>query len=524
MRRFSSNFAAILLLGFSGGVLSAQQPAALTITTNSPLAPGMVGSEYEQLLQASGGTLPLTWRIPSSGGELPTGLALNAATGLIAGVPTTVGTFRFQVRVDDNGGQVAVKNFEITIDPQALTITNTAALPRARVGTEYLVQLNAAGGIRPYGNWRVTEGLLPPGIGLQTITGQLTGLPTEFGAFAFTVRVDDAAFVSASKAFTLVVDPAALTIITASPLPLGAVGTAYQQTLMAAGGPSPFRWEAVGSLPGGLALNASSGVMSGTPSGVGAFQFDVRVTDAANATTLRRFALTVADPRATISLEGEQGPAQQPRVLLTLATAHPFAIAGQLSLSFQPNAINNSDDGMVVFSNSTKTVQFTVARNETEAQFAPGELGLQTGTTAGLITLSVTAMQTGSQAIPAASSSKLEITIAQLPPTITGATISTRSATGFTMQATGFSTAREVTRALFRFTPVSGRTLQNTQATVELNGPANAWYQNPGSAPTGGEFVYTQPFTIQGDLSAIQSVAITLTNSRGDSQQTTVNF
>jgi hypothetical protein len=59
---------------------------------------------------------------------------------------------------------------------------------------------------------------------------------------------------------------------------------------------------------------------------------------------------------------------------------------------------------------------------------------------------------------------------------------------------------------------------------VELAGPANTWYQSPASAAFGGTFVYTQPFTIQGDLNAIQSVGVTLTNSRGDSQQTTVNF
>jgi hypothetical protein len=193
-------------------------------------------------------------------------------------------------------------------------------------------------------------------------------------------------------------------------------------------------------------------------------------------------------------------------------------------LSFQPDAIHNSDDGMILFSNNSRTVQFTIPANSAEAGFAPEELSLQTGTTAGLITLSVTAMQTGSQAIPLASASKLEITIEQSPPAIDPAVISNRSATGFTLQVTGFSTAREVKSALFQFTPVPGRTLQNTQASVELDGAANAWYQDPGSAATGGEFVYTQPFTIQGDLTAIQSVAVTLTNSRGNSQQSTVNF
>jgi hypothetical protein len=522
MRRLSISFAATLLVTLWGAVVSAQQPTPLSITTNSPLAPGMVGSEYEQLLQASGGTPPYSWQIVA--GQLPTGLSLNRTTGVIVGVPTRLGTFGFQVRADDNGGQAVQKPFSITIDPQALTITNNATLPAARVGAAYLAQLNAAGGIEPYGNWRVTEGLLPPGIQLLPASGLLSGTPTEFGNFSFSVTVDDDAFESASKAFTLAVEPSALTILTASPLGLGTVGAAYQQPLAAAGGPAPFVWETLGSLPGGLALNASSGVLSGTPSSVGAFQFDVRVTDAASAAAMRRFSLTVADPRATISLQGEQGPAQQAVIALTMATAHPFAIAGQLSLSFQPDAINDSDDAAILLTNGSRTAQFIVRAGETAAAFPGGELGLAIGTTAGVRTISVTAMQTGSQAIPLASSSKLDITIAQSPPTITGATISNRTATGFTTQIAGFSTAREVTRALFRFTPVTGRTLQNTQATVELNGPANAWYQDPTSALTGGAFAYTQPFTIQGDLSAIQSVAITMTNSRGDSQQTTVNF
>ena len=420
---------------------------------------------------------------------------------------------------------MAQKAFSITIDPQALTITNNATLPRARVGAAYAVQLNAAGGIQPYRNWRVIEGLLPSGVVLQAASGELAGVPNEFGSFSFTVRVDDGAFESASKAFTLAVDPSALTILTASPLPLATVGTAYTQTLAASGGPAPFLWEVEGNLPTGLALNASTGVIGGTPSGVGAFSFQVRVTDAASGTALRRFALTAADPSATISLDGEPGPAQQGRVHLTMLTAHPFAIAGQVSLSFEPDAIQNSDDATILFSNNSNTAQFTIPANSTEAAFAPGDLSLQTGTTAGRITLSVTAMQTGSQAIPLASASKLEITIEQSPPAIRDdPVISNRASTGFTVQVMGFSTAREVTRAQFVFTPVSGRTLQNTQATVDLTAAANTWYQDPASAATGGAFVYTQPFTVQGDLSAIRSVAITLTNSRGDSQQATANF
>jgi hypothetical protein len=439
----------------------------------------------------------------------------------------TLGTFGFLVRVDDSGGRVAQKNFSITIDPQALTITNDSTLPRARVGAPYLNSLMATGGTPPYRNWRIVEGQLPASITLSNSgqNGLLSGTPSVFGAFSFTIAVSDGTPAgTVSKRFTLVVDPAALTITTQSPLPLGTVASSYQRTLTASGGPTPYSWEVNGSLPSGLTLNASTGVLSGTPSAVGLFSFEVQVTDDSNAVASRSFSLAVADSRATVALEGEQGPGQQAAVNLTLAAVHPFPIAGQLEVSFQPDTLNNSDDGTIRFSNNLRTAQFTVAAGSAEAQFAGGDLAMQTGTTAGLITLRVTALQTGSQAIPPAADAKLDVTIPQSPPAIGSAAIQQRTGTGFSVEITGFTTARQVTGAVFQFTAVPGRTLQNTQATVDLNGSANAWYQNPSSAATGGAFVYTQPFTIQGDLSALQSVAVTLTNSRGDSQSATVNF
>jgi hypothetical protein len=269
---------------------------------------------------------------------------------------------------------------------------------------------------------------------------------------------------------------------------------------------------------------SESGTLSGTPGAVGIFAVAVQVTDAGDGTAMRNLSLTVADPRATITLDGEQGPSAQPAVRLTMATAHPFAIAGQVELSFQPDAIHNSDDQAIQFSNGLRTAQFTVPANATDAAFTAGELGLMVGTNAGVRTVSVTALQTGSQAIPPTAEAKLDLSIAQSPPVITTASISNRTTTGVTLEITGYSTPREVTRALFQFTPIAGRTLQNSQVTVDLAGPANAWYQDAASAASGGSFLYVQPFTIQGEINAVQSVAITVTNSRGDSQQATVSF
>jgi hypothetical protein len=75
---------------------------------------------------------------------------------------------------------------------------------------------------------------------------------------------------------------AALTITTQS-LPGGALNVAYSTTLAASGGTLPYTWSIVGgSLPAGLSLNSSTGVISGTPAESGSFSFTVQVTDAGN--------------------------------------------------------------------------------------------------------------------------------------------------------------------------------------------------------------------------------------------------
>ena len=267
-------------------------PAPLSITTAS-LANGQVGVAYSAALAATGGTPPYTWSITA--GTLPTGLSLDASTGAITGTPTTAETANFTVQVTDFAGvpQTDSKALSITVNPATLAIT-TVSLPNGQVGVAYSQSVAATGGTLPY-TWSVTAGTLPAGLSLDASTGAISGTPTTAETANFTVQVTDSAGVpqTDSKALSIVVDPAVLTITTAS-LPNGQVGVAYSQTLAATGGTLPYTWLiTAGALPAGLSLDGSTGAITGTPTTAETANFTVQVTDSAGVPQIDSKALSI---------------------------------------------------------------------------------------------------------------------------------------------------------------------------------------------------------------------------------------
>jgi large repetitive protein len=83
--------------------------------------------------------------------------------------------------------------------------------------------------------------------------------------------------------------------ITTTSLPNGTVGVTYSQTLAASGGATPYTWSiSSGSLPANLSLNASTGIISGTPTAAATSNFTIKVTASSGATSTQAFSLTIS--------------------------------------------------------------------------------------------------------------------------------------------------------------------------------------------------------------------------------------
>jgi hypothetical protein len=196
-------------------------------------------------------------------------------------------------------GQLDIGAYEHAASGPADLVITTGTLPGGTVGSSYSAALSATGGIGPY-SWSVTFGSLPSGLSLNQQTGVISGTPSVAGSSTFTVQVRDSQALADtdSRSFTVNIQPQPITpvVITTTSLPNARRNKSYSQTLAATGGVRPFAWSLVqGSLPPGLVLNQSTGVISGRATTVGSFSFVVEVRDSQSpsATDTQSLSITV---------------------------------------------------------------------------------------------------------------------------------------------------------------------------------------------------------------------------------------
>jgi len=237
--------------------------------------------------------------------------------------PLTITGFSDLLIVDEMGSQVKAK-FTLTLLPGTpLAITNTSPLAAGVVNQPYNVVMAATGGTAPL-VWSIQSGVIPPGLTLNPTTGILSGTPTTAGQFSFVIAVVDANGLTTFKSFTIAVT-GALTITTVSPLPAGAVNQFYSEILAASGGFPPYTWAlTTGTLPLGLTLDPATGIISGTTTASGTFNFVVTATDSATPvanTVTKSLSLTIADTLTGLKITTTALPAATKGIAYSAALA-----------------------------------------------------------------------------------------------------------------------------------------------------------------------------------------------------------
>ncbi len=163
----------------------------------------------------------------------------------------------------------------------------------------------------------------------------------------------------------------ALTITSPLQLPNGSVGISYSVTVTASGGTPPYAWSIVtSSLPAGLSLNASSGLISGTPTFSEGVQFFLKVTDSLGATATQTPQILITGPPAiqyTILLNGVLG-APYSQTLQGLQGLPPYTWAlttGQLPTGL---VLNSSTGAITGTPTALGTFPFSIQMADTTAR------------------------------------------------------------------------------------------------------------------------------------------------------------
>lgn len=273
MKTATSRLVVLLICAIFGGISSvAAHASTLTVTCASNIAE--VGIPYSSAIGVSGGVAPYTFSIVS--GALPAGLSLDPNTGAVTGTPTTRGKFNYVVQVIDSQGNSGKAKCQMTIAGPVEIDCPDRGKNIGEVGVFFSEQVPVIRGVPPY-TFTLVSGSLPPGLSLNPNTGVISGVPTQAGAFLFTMKVTDALGASFTLRCEIKINPPLkLTCASSS----GQVGQPYSSALVASGGVPPYTYSIVsGSLPPGLTLNPATGAITGTPTQAGTFNFTAQVTD-----------------------------------------------------------------------------------------------------------------------------------------------------------------------------------------------------------------------------------------------------
>jgi Putative Ig domain len=283
------------------GAVSPQPSVAISPSTQQSIDQGQTVSFTASVTNDSNGK-GVSWSVSGSGcsGSNCGTLANTSKTAATYNAPAVVSSpLTVTVKASSAAKTSVSASSTVTVNPSP--VVTTTLLPGGVVGNSYSATLKASGGTGSL-SWNLASGSsLSAGLSLDATTGVISGTPTASGTTNFTVQVTDSAPTPVSATQSLSITIASRLIITTALLPNGSLNLAYTTTLQASGGTKPYTWSnPVGILPAGLSLDASTGVISGTPTTAEKSSFTVQVADASTQSVTRQLSITI-EPALTIT-------------------------------------------------------------------------------------------------------------------------------------------------------------------------------------------------------------------------------
>src|SRR5438876_487419 len=184
-------------------------------------------------------------------------MTINVTTGLISGTPTTAGTSTVTLSATNAGG-TGTQSLALTINPAPPVITSPGTAT-GQVGVAFSYQITATNTPTSFG----ASGL-PAGLTINSTTGLIAGTPTTAGTSTVTLSATNAGG-TGTQSLALTINPAP-PVITSPSTATGQVRVAFSYQITATNSPTSF---GASGLPAGLTINATTGLISGTPTTAG---------------------------------------------------------------------------------------------------------------------------------------------------------------------------------------------------------------------------------------------------------------